>query len=61
MAKEKGKLRGAEIGVVPAEDGGRGYWKVLIVLGLSWFVLLGVRFARMEIGTTNIQAVCCAN
>lgn len=57
MAKEKGKLRGAEIGVVHAEDGGRGYWKVLIVLGLSWFVLLGMRFVRMEIGTINIQAV----
>lgn len=57
MAKEKGKLRRAEIGVVHVEDGGRGYWKVLIVLGLSWFVFLGVRFARMEIGTTNNQAV----
>lgn len=57
MAKEKGKLRRAEIGMVHVEDGGRGYWKVSIVLGLSWFVFLGVRSARMEIGTTNIQAV----
>lgn len=57
MAKEKGKLSGAKIGVVHVEDGGREYWKVLIVLGLSWFVLLGMRLARMEIGTTNIQAV----